>query len=161
MTQHKEMHAFVICDGYGRINLFLQTRMLIDFESISNSISSFIADKALFKYKRCISFHILNSSIFLSLFVNNDIEFFNWLLVLAVQLNMHFDHLSGLSGDHVVELSGEVLGRETEILGQNHVAENVLTIRPLYRILILTRQVLVNSSRLEVEQLVHIVMKLK
>ena len=132
------MHTLVICDGYGRINLFLQARMLIDFESISNPISSFIADKALFKNQRCISFHILDSSIFLSLFVNNDIEFFNWLLVLAVQLNMHLDHFSGLSGDHVVELSGEVLGRETEILGKDHVAENVLTIRPLYRILILT-----------------------
>ena len=135
--------------------------MLIDFESIGYPICSFIADEALFKDQGCISFHILDSPIFLSLFVNHNVKLFNWLLVLTVQLDMHLDHFSCFSCDHVIQLACEVLGRETEILGQHDVSENVLTISSFNRVLILTRQVLVNSSWLEVEQLVHVVVKLK
>ena len=135
--------------------------MLINLERICNSIRSLVSNEAFFENERCILLHILHSSVFLSLFIYDDIQLFYRLLVLSIQLNMHPYHFSRLPSNHIIQLSGEVLRGETKVLGQHNVAKNVLSIRSLNGILVLPRQVFVHSPRLKVEQLIEIVMQLK
>ena len=112
--------------------------MLVNFKSISNSIGSFVSNEALFEYQGCVLLHILNPSVFLSLLVNNNIQLLNWLLIVAIKFNVHFNHFSRLLGDNIIQLSREVLRWETEVLGKDDVPENVLTIRSFNSILILS-----------------------
>ena len=74
---------------------------------------------------------------------------------------MHLDYFSGLAGYHIVKLTCEILRRETEILSQHNMAQNILAIGLFNRILVLSRQLLVHSPRLKVKQLVHITVQLK
>lgn len=74
---------------------------------------------------------------------------------------MHLDYFSGLSGYNIVKLPRKILRRETEVLGQHNMAQNILTIGLFNGILVLSRQLLVHSPRLKVKQLVHITMQLK
>ena len=138
MTQNKQMHAFVVghCDGW--INLFLKARVLVYFESVCNSVSTLVSYEAFFKDEWCIPLHILDSSILLSLLIDNNIEFFNRLLILPVQFNVHFDNFSSFASHHVVQLTCEVFRWEAEVLGQNDMSKNILTISPLNLILILS-----------------------
>lgn len=84
MTQHEEMHALVVCYCYRWIDLLFQTWMRIDFESICHSIGALVSDEALFENKWCILLHILNPSVLLTLFINDNVKFFNWLLILSI-----------------------------------------------------------------------------
>lgn len=137
MTQDKEVHTLVVCDSNRWINFLLETWMLIDFEGIGNSVGAFVSDEALLKDEWCIPLHILDSSILLTLLINNDVQLFHWLLILSIQLNMHLNNFSRLPRNHIIKLSSEVLRRETEVLSQHDMPENVLAISPLNCILIL------------------------
>ena len=161
MTQNKQMHALVIGHCNRWINLFLQTRVLVNLESVCHSVGTLVSDEALFEDKWGVPLHILNPSVLLSLLINNNIEFFDWLLVLPVQFDVHFNDFSSLASNYIVQLSSKVFRWEAEILGQYDVSENVLTISSLNLILVLSRQVLVDSSWLEVQQFVDVVVELE
>jgi len=120
--------------------------MLVNFKGISDPVGSLISNKALFKDEGCILFHILDSSIFFSLLVYNNVQLLDWLLIMAVKLNMHFNNFSRLLGDDIVQLPREILRWETEVLGKHDMPENVLTIRSFNSILVLSREELVNTA---------------
>lgn len=70
---------------------------------------------------------------------------------------MHFDDVSCLLSNHIIQLTGEVLGGETEVLSEYNVSENVFSVAPLYPILVLSGQIFVNTSWLEQYNLVKVV----
>lgn len=109
MTQNKEMHALVVGDGHGWVDLLFESGVLINLESVCDSIGSFVSDETFFEDEGCISLHVFYSSVFLTLLIDYDVELFDRLLVLTVQLDVHLDHFSGLARHHIVELASEVL----------------------------------------------------
>lgn len=78
------MHAFVIPYGYRRVDFHLQTWMLVDFECVCDSVRSFVTQEAFFKNERSIAFHVFRASFLFSLLVDNDVDLFDWLLVLSI-----------------------------------------------------------------------------
>lgn len=72
---------------------------------------------------------------------------------------MHLDNFSGLPRNNIVQLTCEVLGWEAEVLGEDHMPQDILTIGSFDRVLVLTGQLLVYSSGFKVEEFVHVVVK--
>ena len=89
------------------------------------------------------------SSIFLSLFINYNIQLFNRLKLSAIEFNMHLDHISSLLCNNVIQLTCEIFGWEAEILSKDHMSEDVLTVAPFNPVLVLSRQEFVHSPWLE------------
>jgi hypothetical protein len=135
--------------------------MLIDFKRIRHSVRTLVSYEAFFKNERRIFLHILDPPILLSLLIYHNVQFFYWLLVLPIKLNMHLYYFSGLSRHYIIQLSCKIFGREAEVLRQNHMPKNVFSIGSLNSILVLPRQVLVHPSWLEVQQLIQIVVQFK
>jgi hypothetical protein len=102
--------------------------MLVDFKGIGDPIGSLISNEAFFKDEGCILFHILDPSIFLSLLIYYNVQLLDWLLIMAVKFNMHFNNFSCLLRDNIIQLSCEIFRWETEVLGKHDMPENVLTI---------------------------------
>ena len=109
MTQHKQVHSFVVGDSYGGIYLLLEAWVLVYFERVCHLVSAPISDKALFKNEWCILLHILDPAILLAIFIYDNIELLDGRLVEFLQLTVHFNNLASLLSDHVVELTSEVL----------------------------------------------------
>ena len=84
MTKNKEMHTFVVGYRHRWVNLLLQTWMLIDLKGVGNPICTLVLDKAFLEDEWGVPLHILHASILLSLFINNYVQFLNWLLVLTI-----------------------------------------------------------------------------
>lgn len=161
MTEHKEVHSFVVVHCDGGVDLFLEAGVLIYLECVCHTICALVSNEALFEDEWRIPLHILNSSILLSLLIHYDVEFLHWLLVLPIQLNMHLNHFASLASNNIIQLPCEVFRREAEILRQDNMPENILSISPLNGILVLPGQVLVNSPRLENQHLVHVIVQLE
>ena len=89
------------------------------------------------------------SSIFLSLFINYNIQLLNRLKLSAIKFNMHLYHISSLLCDNVIQLTGEIFRWEAEILCEDHLSEDVLAVAPFNPVLVLARQEFVDSSWLE------------
>jgi len=102
--------------------------MLVDFKSICYPVCSLVSNETLFKDEWCVFFHVLNPSIFLSLLIHDNIQLFDWLLIVPIKFNMHFNNFSCLLGNNIIQLSREIFRWETEVLGKYYVPENVLTI---------------------------------
>lgn len=115
-------------------------------------------NKAFFKNERRILFHSVGSSfLFTDKVVDHDINLLDRLEFWPLELHVHLDYLSCLLGHHIVELPREVLRRETEILGEHHVAQDVLSVAPLDPVLVLSGQVLVYAAWLENYELKNVI----
>ena len=102
MTEHNQVHALVCGCRQRWVYLLLEVRILLDFKSVGYPILTPILDVALFEDEGCISLHVLVSPILLSLFVNNNVEFFHWLEFSSIELHVHLYNFSGFLGNNVI-----------------------------------------------------------
>jgi len=137
VTKYDQMHSFISGSREGRINLLSKTCVLLDLKSIGDPVLSPVPDIALFKYQRSVSFHVLMPPVFLTLLIKNNIQLFNRLKLSSIKLHVHLDDLSCFLSDHIVQLPRKVLRRETKVLGEDYVPEDVLAVASLNSVLVL------------------------
>lgn len=66
-----------------------------------------------------------------------DLDFFYWHLLSAHHFRMKLEHVASLLGHNVIDLACVILAREGEVRGLDNVAENVLAILHVDRLLVL------------------------
>ena len=139
MTQYKKMHSFVIFDTIRWIYFLFQSRVLVNFKSISYSIHSFIFYKAFLKNQRSIFAHVSLSPIFRTLLILNNIELLNRSYFLSIKFLMHSYYISCFFCYNIIKLACVIFWREAEILSQNNMPQNIFSIRSFKKILIFSR----------------------
>ena len=158
MAKNKQVHSFVMSISNRWIYFLLYFLVRFNFEVCCMSIFTLLNHIAFFEYQWCIFLHVLLSPVLLSHFIYHNIQFFHWLKLWTLKIQLHLDDFSGLLGNNVIQLPSEIFWWETEILSHDHMSENVFTIGFFNGILIFTRQVLVDPSGFEQNQFIDIVM---
>jgi len=118
-----------ICtDSTGGVDLTGELLVLLKFESVCYLAQAFMFHVALFKDEWSVLLHSFAPLGALARLVLIDFYLLNRHQFFAFELKMQLDSFSGFPGHHVVKLSSEIFGREREILSEDHLAKNVLSI---------------------------------
>ena len=161
MTENKEMHSLVVADTVGWVNLVLEHCVLIDLKSVCNSTCASTFDEAFFKDQRCISLHILCTTLLFAKLIYHNIELFYRLKLWAIKLHMHLNDVSRFLGNDVIKLSSKIFRWKAKVLGEDDMPKDVFSIVALDPVLILTSKVLINSSWLEINNHENVIVHFK
>ena len=100
---------------------------------------------AFLENERSVLLHFLPSLLPLLISLRVNLNLLGGHHFFSLKLDMQLNSLTSLFRDNVVKLACEIFTREREVLGENNLAEDMLTVGALDPLLVLICQSLVNS----------------
>ena len=119
--------------------------ILLQLEAVGHFAETFVLHVAFLENERGILLHLLPSLLPLLVGLRVDLDLLGGHHFFALQLDMQLNSLTSLLSDNVIKLACEVFARERKVLGEDNLAEDMLTVGALDPLLVLICESLVNS----------------